>query len=168
MDSVIELLEELELVLDQSRAVPFSNKVSVDKEELYEIINEIRLKLPNELKQSQWVLEERNKILIDAQKEADEIIRGAEERLAKLVDENEITKLAYEQAANIIDNSKKASKEMRLGATEYADQVLSMAEARLKEMMEMVRQQNAQNEGFFTEILNVIYENRQELRGVKK
>ena len=74
METVFDLLNELEETLDNSRAVPFSNRVSVDKEELYEIITEIRMKLPNELKQSKWVIEERNKILIDAQKEADEIL----------------------------------------------------------------------------------------------
>ena len=72
MDSVLQLLDELEDVMDSSKAVPFSNKVSVDKEEIYDIISEIRMKLPNELKQSKWVIEERNKILIDAQREADE------------------------------------------------------------------------------------------------
>ena len=75
MDSVLQLLDELEEIMDSSRAVPFSNKVSVDKEEIYDIISEIRMKLPNELKQSKWVIEERNKILIDAQKEADEIVQ---------------------------------------------------------------------------------------------
>ena len=78
--------------------------------ELYEIITEIRMKLPNELKQSKWVIEERNKILIDAQKEADEIVKNAEERVKRMVDENEVTKLAYEQAAEIVDNAKKTSK----------------------------------------------------------
>lgn len=168
MDTVFNLLEELEAVLDQSRAVPFSNKVTVDKEELYDIITEIKMRLPNEIKQSKWVIEERNKILIDAQKEADEIIKNAEERLNRLIDENEVTKRAYEQAALIIDNSKKTSKEMRLGATEYADEVLALAESRLKEMMDMIRLENIHSENFFNETLDIIYQNRQELRGVKK
>lgn len=47
METVLDLLNELEETLDNSRAVPFSNRVSVDKEELYEIITEIRMKLPN-------------------------------------------------------------------------------------------------------------------------
>ena len=100
MDSVLQLLDELEDVLDSSKAVPFSNKVSVDKEEIYDIISEIRLKLPNELKQSKWVIEERNKILIDAQREADEIVKNAEDRMVRMIDDNEVTKKAYEQAVS--------------------------------------------------------------------
>ena len=67
MDSILQLLEAIEDMLDSSSAVPFTGKVMIDKDELYEIITDIRLKLPNEIKQS-MVIEERNKILIDAQK----------------------------------------------------------------------------------------------------
>ena len=52
MDTVMKLLDEIEEVLDQSRAVPFSSKVNVDKEEIYDIIAEIRTRLPNEIKQN--------------------------------------------------------------------------------------------------------------------
>lgn len=134
MDSVLQLLDELEDVMDSSKAVPFSSKVTVNKEEIYDIISEIRMKLPNELKQSKWVIEERNKILIDAQREADEIVKNAEDRMVRLVDENEVTKKAYEQAAAIIDSAKKTSKDMRLGAMEYAESVLADAEGKLKEL----------------------------------
>ncbi|HIT87581.1 MAG TPA: ATPase [Candidatus Coprocola pullicola] len=164
MDTVIDLLNELEEVLDNSRAVPFSNRVSVDKEELYEIITEIRMKLPNELKQSKWVIEERNKILIDAQKEADEIVKNAEERVKRMVDENEVTKLAHEQAAEIVDSAKKTSKAMRIGAMEYAEEVLGTAQDRLRELKNVVYNESIKTDEYFGETLSVLSENIQELR----
>ena len=164
MDTVIDLLNELEEVLDNSRAVPFSNRVSVDKEELYEIITEIRMKLPNELKQSKWVIEERNKILIDAQKEADEIVKNAEERVKRMVDENEVTKLAHEQAAEIVDSAKKTSKAMRIGAMEYAEEVLCTAQDRLRELKNVVYNESIKTDEYFGETLSVLSENIQELR----
>ena len=164
MDTVIDLLNELEEVLDKSRAVPFSNRVSVDKEELYEIITEIRMKLPNELKQSKWVIEERNKILIDAQKEADEIVKNAEERVKRMVDENEVTKLAHEQAAEIVDSAKKTSKAMRIGAMEYAEEVLGTAQDRLRELKNVVYNESIKTDEYFGETLSVLSENIQELR----
>ena len=75
-DTVLKLLEELEQVVDEGRSSPFSNKVQVDKDEIFEIIDEIKMKLPNEIKQSKWVIEERNKILVDAQKEAVSLLRS--------------------------------------------------------------------------------------------
>ena len=164
MDTVLQILDELEEILDSSRAVPFSSKVSVDKEEIYDVIGEARLKLPNELKQSKWVIEERNKILIDAQKEADEIVKNAEDRMVRMIDDNEVTKKSYEQAAAIIDSAKKTSKEMRLGAMEYAEEVLTSAEGKLKELKTVVYSESIKTDDYYAQTLNVLTENIQELR----
>ena len=71
---------------------------------LLEIIKEIRLKLPEQLKQAKWVKEERQRILVEAQKEADGIVKEAENRIIAMIDEHEITKKAYEQKNKIIEN----------------------------------------------------------------
>lgn len=168
MDTVMKLLDEIEEVLDQSRAVPFSSKVNVDKEEIYDIIAEIRTRLPNEIKQSKWVLEERNKILIDAKKEADTIVKSTQEQVAKLVEDHEITKQAYDRAEEILEESRKTAKELRMGAIEYADEVLAVAESNLKAMLDSMHTENAKIEQFYEDKLNVIFENRNELRGIKK
>ena len=55
-DTVLKLLDELEQAVDEGRSSPFSNKVQVDKDEIFEIIDEIKMKLPNEIKQSKWVI----------------------------------------------------------------------------------------------------------------
>ena len=167
-DTVLKLLEELEQVVDEGRSSPFSNKVQVDKDEIFEIIDEIKMKLPNGIKQSKWVIEERNKILVDAQKEADEMLKEAEVRLSKLVEEHAVTQKAYEQAAEIMDAAKKSAKEMRLGAIDYADDVMGVAEQRLREMQDSIEQENRKLIEFYKENINVIFDNRQELRGIKK
>ncbi|MGE4215378.1 MAG: hypothetical protein AB7E42_11480, partial [Anaerotignaceae bacterium] len=71
-------------------------------------------------------------------------------------------------SADIIEKSRKSAKEMRIGATEYADEVLAMAESRLKEMMENLRRESINIDDFFSHSLDVIYENRQELRGTNR
>lgn len=164
MDMVFQLLDELEEILDNGRAVPFSNRVSVDKEDLYDLVGEIRMKLPNELKQSKWVIEERNKILIDAQKEADDIVKNAEERMARMVDESEIIRQAYEQAAVIIDSAKKTSKDMRLGAIEYAEDVLSHAEERVRQLKGVIYEESIKTDEYFESTIGVLSENIQELK----
>ena len=67
---IFTLLDELEDILDRSRNLPFSAKTVVNKEEILDLLKEIRLKLPDELKQAKWVKEERQRILVEAQKEA--------------------------------------------------------------------------------------------------
>ena len=85
---IFTLLETLEDILENSKNLPFTNKGMVDKEEMLEIIKEIRIKLPDELKQAKWVKEERQRILVEAQKEADGIVKEAENRIISMIDEH--------------------------------------------------------------------------------
>ena len=164
MESIVQLLDELEDIIENGRSAPFSNRVSIDKDEVYDLISELRVKLPNELKQAQWIIEERNKILIDAQREADQIVKSAEERLQRMIDENEVTKKAYDQAAAIIDSAKKNAKEMRLGAVEYSEGILTDVENSLKELKAVVYSESIKTDEYFGQTLNVLAENIQELR----
>ena len=166
MDSVLKLLDELEEILEESRSVPFSNKISVNKEDLLEIITDIRNKLPNEIKQSKWILEERNKILADSEREADEIIKKAEEHMNQLVDEHEVTKKAYARADEIVESGQQTSKTMRIGAVEYTDNILMDTEERLKELQAAVARQQSQLNDFINESLDTLYDNRQELKSM--
>ena len=122
---IFTLLETLEDILENSKGLPFTNKTMVDKEELLEIIKEIRIKLPDELKQAKWVKEERQRILAEAQKEADGIVKEAENRM---IDEHEITRKAYEQKAEIIETANEMSREISQGTKEYANNLLNSTE----------------------------------------
>lgn len=136
---ILSVLEALEDLVEKSLSVPFSGKCLVDKEEILEIIKEVRLKLPDDIKQAKWVKEERQRILMEAQKEANTILKDAESKLASLIDEHEITKKAYEQANEIIGNAQKNAREIRLGTREYADSVLNKVEEILKDTMEVIK-----------------------------
>lgn len=89
---IFTLLEAIEELLGESKKMPFSNKHIVDKEEILDIVKEIRLKLPDELKQAKWVKEERTRIIEEAQKEGEDIVKEAENRIIAMIDEHEITK----------------------------------------------------------------------------
>lgn len=67
---IFTLLETLEDLLENSRSLPFSSKGLVDKEEMLDLIKEIRIKLPDELKQAKWVKEERQRILVEPKKKS--------------------------------------------------------------------------------------------------
>ena len=162
--SVMELLEILEDLLDNAKNAPFSSKVLVDRDAMYEVLKDIRLFLPNEIKQSKWVIDERNKILVDAQQEASSIMKDAEVRTAKLVTENEITKRAQEEAEYIRSEANKMSKDLRLGAMEYVDGLLADVADLFDKAHSEVKAQNSIIEQCYTEKINEIYENRKELR----
>jgi len=136
---ILAILETLEDLIEKAPSVPFSGKCLVDREEVLEIIKEMRLKLPDDIKQAKWVKDERQRILLEAQKEANNIIKDAENKIASLVDEHEITKKAYEQANEIISNAQKNARDIRLGTREYADSILNKVEDILKDTMEVLK-----------------------------
>lgn len=139
MMEILAILETLEDVIEKGIGIPFSGKCMVDREEILEIIKEIRLKLPDDIKQAKWVKEERQRILLEAQKEASNMLKDAEGKLLSLVDEHEVTKQAYEQANEIISNAQKNAREIRLGTREYADGILSRVEEILKETIDIIQ-----------------------------
>ena len=103
---IFTLLETIEDMLENSKEVPFTHKAIIDKEELLEIIKEIRLKLPEELKQAKVIKEEHDRIISKANEEAAEIVKEAENRIISMIDEHEITKKAYSKKDEIIESSK--------------------------------------------------------------
>jgi vacuolar-type H+-ATPase subunit H len=136
---ILSVLETLEDLVEKSVGVPFSGKCLVDREEILEIIKEVRLKLPDDIKQAKWVKEERQRILMEAQKEANNMVKDAESKISSLVDEHEITKKAYEQANEIISSAQKNAREIRLGTKEYADSVLNKVEEILADTIEVIK-----------------------------
>ena len=141
---IFTLLETLEDILENSRNLPFTSKTMVDKEEMLEIIKEIRIKLPDELKQAKWVKEERQRILVEAQKEADGLVKEAENRIIAMIDEHEITRKAYDKKVEIIETANEMSREITKGTKEYADNVLSGVEVALEDALKVI--QNNRNE----------------------
>ena len=136
---IFTLLESLEEMLEESKKIPFSTKVILDREEVLDTIKEIRLKLPEELKQAKWVKEERERILLEAQKEADGIVKEAENRIISMIDEHEITRKAYEQIAEIIETANEMSREISKGTKEYADNMLLSIETTLEEALKVIQ-----------------------------
>lgn len=136
---ILSLLEALEDAIESGMSVPFSGKCMVDRDEVLELIQDIRLKLPDDIKQAKWITKERSRILAEAQQEADNIIKNAENRIASMVDEHEISRKAYEQAEVIITNAKKNAREIRLGTREYADNILSKVEEILEDTLEVIK-----------------------------
>lgn len=150
---IFTLLDTLEDIMEKSKSLPFTEKGIVDKEEILEIIQEIRLKLPDELKQAKWIKEERGRILQEAEKEADDIVREAENRIISMIDEHEITRKAYDQKAEIIETANEMSREITKGTKDYADGILENLENAINDINASI-----------AKALETIEQNRNELK----
>lgn len=137
---VLKLIDEVEDIIEAGTSLPFSGKVMVDKVELLEIITDIRIRLPDEIKQASWIKEERERILDEAQRDAEVIAEQAEQKLEELINQEEVTKRAEKRAEHIVNNAQANAKEIRLGSVDYADGLLLEQQEKLKELIELINE----------------------------
>ena len=165
MNSIFDLLDELEDMLDSAPTKAFSKKISIDRDALFELIGDIRLSLPVEIKQAQRIADNCDKIINDANNKAQSIIKDAEEKCERLISDNEITKKAKEEAALITGEAKDTAREKRIAAVEYAGNLLEQTEQSLKGCLEEFLKISRGTEDFIAKEIDIVYNNRQELRG---
>lgn len=137
---ILNLLERIEDIIEEASKFPLSNKVMIDKDEILEVINEIRLKLPDEINRASWVAKERQRILNEAQSEADELIEKVQDQQRYLIEDNEITKQAQKYANQIIQEAERKANEMKFGAYSYSDEILSKLQEKIGEINSIIEQ----------------------------
>lgn len=135
---ILNLLERIEDIIEDASKFPLSSKVMIDKDEVLEVINEIRLKLPDEINRASWVAKERQRILNEAQSEAEELISKVQEQQKHLIEESEITKQAKNYANQLIQEAEKKANEMKSGAYNYSDEILSKLQERIREINNII------------------------------
>lgn len=144
---IFTLLETLEDILERGKNLPFSAKVLVDRNEILDLIKEIRLKLPDELKQAKWIKEERERIMSEARKDADDIVKEAEKRIISMIDEHEITKKAYEKKDEIIEGANDRYRVIERETKAYVDGILESVQTQVKSLQEtLIQIENSLNE----------------------
>ena len=140
---ILKIIDLLEDKVEQAKSIPLLNRAMVDKEELLSNIEELRLNIPEDMKQARLIKDERKRILAEAQAEADEIVKNAKIKVEKMIDEHEITKKAYEQANQIIAAAQKNSRELRMGARQYVDSLFADTDAKLTKAQSIIRKARA-------------------------
>lgn len=136
---IMALIDRIEELVDNGRSLPFSSSKMVDPEKVYEIIDEIRAQFPDELKQARWIVKERQEMLEEAEKEANRILEEARDRAQSIASEQEIVKMSEQQAAAILDDARAKEREIRLGAEDYADEMLANLEVNLGKLLTAVQ-----------------------------
>ena len=136
---VLVLIDKLDDTIHNAKPVPLTDQVRVDKEEVYDILDQMRATIPEEIKQARWIVKERQEMLAEAKREAERIIREAREEQIRLISEEEIVKQAERQADEIIEDARAREREIRLGAEDYADDILNTLEVNLTKFIAAVQ-----------------------------
>jgi cell division septum initiation protein DivIVA len=136
---VLVLIDKLDDLVHNAKTMPMTDTVRVDKEEIYDILDQMRATIPEEIKQARWIVKERQEMLAEAKKEAERIIKDARERQERLVGEEEVTKQAERAAEDIVEDARAREREIRLGAEDYADEILNTLEVNLDKILAAVQ-----------------------------
>lgn len=138
--SVQELLLELRDLVEHARTMPMSASVLVNREEVLELIDEILAALPEELRHARWLVKEREEFLLQARREADEIVHAARTQAERMVERTEIAREARRIAQRKIDDADAQARRLRLECEDYIDQKLGEFEVVLDRTLQAVQQ----------------------------
>lgn len=139
--NIDDYLDTLGALVDEAWTMPLTGgKAVVDVSKIREVIEDIRLSMPNEIKQAKLIVADRADIIAKAKNEAEYIVRNAEERARQMVAQEEIYRQAQAKATEMIEQSQQKSREMRHAATEFAETVLKNCENTLNSSLSDVKQ----------------------------
>ena len=136
---VLELIDELRGLVHGAKQVPLRDQVRVDKKKLYDLLDQMRSTIPEEIEQARWIVKEREEMLAKAKREAERIVEEARGRQTQLVAEHQLIRQAERAAQDIIDDTRVREREIRLGAEDYAAEILDTLQVNLSKFIAAVQ-----------------------------
>ncbi|HEU0129662.1 MAG TPA: hypothetical protein VFQ85_01560 [Mycobacteriales bacterium] len=118
LDQIVEMVES-------AKSMPLSASVLVNKTEMLTLLDELRATLPDELREAQWVIKDRDEVIESGRKEADRIIADAKAEAQRLVSRTEVMQTATREAEGIVADAKENARQMRLEVEDYVDAKLA-------------------------------------------
>src|SRR3954462_13539285 len=136
---VLVLIDKLDDTIHNAKPVPLTDQVRVDKEEIYDILDQMRATIREEIKQARWIVKERQEMLAEAKREVDRLLAEALEQAVREASQTEIVKIAERQAQDIVDDARRDAREARLEMEDWADGILSTLEVNLDKFLSAVK-----------------------------
>ena len=140
--NVEELMDQIDELLEKSMKLP-GGRVIIEADKLRTISDDVRLNIPAEVKQARGIVSDRADIINTAKREADNIIRAAEERAKAMVAQEEITRMSQEKSGEIIAAAQNKSRQMRKAAQDFVDDIMRRADENLTSNLAEVRKTRA-------------------------
>ena len=133
-------LQQLEELVAEAKSMPLSTSVLINREEVIELIQEMRSTMPEEIKQARWVVKDREQLLTKARKDAEGVVQQALQEQQRLVQQEEVVRASTREAERILEEAREQARQMRLEAEDYIDQKLAAFEATLTRTIEQIAQ----------------------------
>ncbi len=135
---LIERLDELATVIEEAKAVPLSSSAVINRDEILDLIADIKQQVPEEVRQARWMARDRDELLDRARAEAERILAEARQQRDRLLSRSEVVLAAEREAERIIDGARERAARMRAEAEDYIDQKLAAFEIQLNKTLTTV------------------------------
>lgn len=180
MSRIEQIIGEIEDYIASCKTVPLSStKIYVNKEEIDDLIRELRLKTPDEIKKYQKLISNKDAILSDAREQAEQMVKAAQIQTQELINEHEIMQRAYEQANKVIDDATHRAQEIidratedanniRMGSIQYTDDMLANLQMIIEHAIDNNKTRYDALLNSLNKDLNIVISNRNELRPVEE
>ncbi len=136
---ILHLVDRLEELVNSARQVPLTNNIMIDQDRLIDLIDQMRVSIPDEVKKAQKTLTERDKILAQAKEEAERTLMLAREERDKMMMRENVAIAAENKADQIIANAKQEAEGVKADADNYVIDVLSQLEEQLDRTLQQAR-----------------------------
>lgn len=137
---ILHLIDRLEDLVTNGTRVPLSSRVMIEEEEFLAVVDQLRLSVPQEIKQARRVVQDRQKIITDAQAEAEKILSVAKERAEYLMNEQGLVNEAKARSEEILRQAKDHAKRSMGEVDVYALQILTQLENLLQQSLQQIQQ----------------------------
>jgi len=135
---ILQLIDRLEELFNESKNIPLTRNVMVDEDRMLDIIDQMRIAIPEEVKKAQQLLGQRDRVLAQAQEEANRTIELARQKSDELVTKDTVAQDARRRADQIIAQSRVEAENIRADADDYAMNSLTQLEAELERITNQV------------------------------
>jgi hypothetical protein len=136
---ILHLIDRLEEILNESRPIPLTHTVLVDEDKVLDLIDQMRVAIPEEVKKAQQVLAQRDRILAQAQEEANRTLGLARERSEQMVEREAIVQAAQARAVDVGSQEVARIQQIQQEADNYVLETLTRLEMELDRMITQVR-----------------------------
>lgn len=136
---ILHLVDRLEELFNESRPIPLTHNVIVDEDRFLEIIDQMRISVPDEVKKGQQILAQRDRVLAQAQEEANRTIALAKKKSEDIVARDAIVEAAQSRAEQILDQARIEAEHIHRDADDYIIEALATLEAELTRLLNQAR-----------------------------
>ncbi len=136
---ILHLVDRLEELINNSRSIPFTRNVILDEDRILDLIDQMRVAIPEEVKKAQQIIAQKDRVIAQAKEEAERTVNLAKEKSEKLTDRDGIVKEAKKKASQIEAEAESRAKKTQAEADEYVTETLTNLEIALERVLNQVR-----------------------------